>query len=288
MSRLRKTLKAVGVPAVMHLFRGGVTWACQRGLLPSGIRGYFPWRWAHEPFTIYGAGWKCPWVPTEFDGVGHIIFWSGLRQWEKETSPVMFEHLQRSRCFIDIGANCGIYSVLGCKINPRLAVIAVEPVPKICAALSNNVALNGFDSRVKILNVALGNLNGTVNFHEAEDATMGSLAVDGYRGQRGRVIQVECRTLDGIVEELDIQPDFVKIDVEGFAHVVLSGADYVLGRIRPRIVLEANPGDPAEAITEILLKHGYRFQHITDRGLKASDQIIPVEGLGNWLCVPAS
>jgi FkbM family methyltransferase len=220
--------------------------------------------------------------------VGHQIFWSGLRKWERETSPVILDNIRRSRCFIDVGANCGIYTVLGCSINLNVRVVAVEPVPKVCQALANNVAHNNLDSRVTILNVALGDTNGTASFHEAEDATMGSLAVDGYRGQRGRVIQVKCRTLDSIVEELNIEPDFLKIDVEGFEHLVLRGASRVLSKFRPRIVLEANPGDPAAAITHILSEHGYGFQNITDGGLERRSEIVPVEAYRNWLCVPIS
>ena len=117
---------------------------------------------------------------------------------------------------------------------------------------------------------------------------MGSLAVDGYRGQRGRVIQVKCGTLDSIVDELNIEPDFLKIDVEGFEHLVLSGASRVLSRFRPRIVLEANPGDKSAAVTEILSKHRYGFQNITATGLGRRSEIIPVEAFRNWLCVPDS
>jgi FkbM family methyltransferase len=287
MEGMRAILKALGLP-LLHPFRGWITWACQRGLLSSQVRWFLPWRWALEPFTIYGTGWKCRWSPTEFDAIGHQVFWSGLREWDRETSPVILENIRRSRCFIDVGANCGIYTVLGCTINPNVCVVAVEPVPKICQALAHNVTQNNLDSRVTILNVALGDSNGTVSFHEAEDSTMGSFALDGYRGQRGRVIQVKCRTLDSIVEELHIEPDFVKIDVEGFGHLVLSGASRVLSEFRPRIVLEANPGDPGTAMTQILSKHGYGFQNITDGGLERRSEIIPVEDYHNWLCVPTS
>jgi FkbM family methyltransferase len=288
MSRIRAAMKAVGLPRLLHPFRGPITWACQGGLLPSGVRKSLPWRWVLEPFTIYGKGWRCRWFPTEFDAIGHILFWSGLRQWEKETSPVILDHIRRSRCFVDVGANCGIYTVLGCAINPDVRVVAVEPVPKIFAALANNVTQNHFDGRVTLLNVAFGNANETVAFHEAEGATMGSLAVDGYHGQRGKVIQVQCRTLDSIVEELHLEPDFLKIDVEGFEHVVLSGASRTLSEYRPRIVLEANPGDPAGAMTEILSKYGYGFYNITDHGLDKRDEIVPVEAYHNWLCIPKS
>jgi Methyltransferase FkbM domain len=112
--------------------------------------------------------------------------------------------------------------------------------------------------------------------------------VDGYRGQRGRVIEVKCRTLDSIVEELNIEPDFLKIDVEGFGHLVLSGASQLLSKFRPHIVLEANRGDPGTAMTQILLHHGYGFHNITDNSLKRRSEIIPVDAYPNWLCVPIS
>ena len=166
--------------------------------------------------------------------------------------------------------------------------MAVEPVPKICEALTRNVKVNHFDNRVKILNIALGESNGVVSFHEAEDSTMGSLAVDGYQGQRGRLIEVQCRILDSVVEELKIEPDFMKIDVEGFEHIVLSGATAMLNKYHPRIVLEANPGDRADLVTEILSRHGYSFHNITDGGLEKRSEIQPREDFRNWLCVPAS
>jgi len=288
LERTRTTLKALGVLHLLHPFRGPITWACQRGILPSGVRRYLPWRWVLEPFTIYGTGWRCRWFPTDFDNVGHRIFWSGLREWERETAPVILENIRRSRCFIDVGANCGIYTVLGCQINPGVRVVAVEPVPRICAALAHNVAMNNLTSRVTVLNVALGDRDGVVPFHEAEDPTMGSLAAGGYQGQPGRVIHVKCRTLDSIVEDLGIEPDFIKIDVEGFEHLVLAGGSQVLSKFRPYIVLEANPGDPGEAMTQILSKYGYGFQIITDSGLQRRSKIIPDESYRNWLCVPTN
>jgi FkbM family methyltransferase len=284
--QIRKLLKTLGAPSLLRPLRGPVTWACQRGILSSGVRRFLPWRWVLDPFTIYGGQWKCQWFPTEFDAVGHEIFWSGLRRWENETAPIILDYVKRSRCFLDVGANCGIYTVMGCSANTAVHVVAVEPVPRVFAALARNVSQNGLDGRVTILNVALGDSEGRVPFHEAEDSTMGSLAVEGYLGQKGKVIEVRCRTLDSIVEELKIAPDFIKIDVEGFEHLVLRGASQVLGKFRPPIVLEANPGGPSEEINQILSGYGYGFQIITDSGLESRSGIIPVGTFRNWLCTP--
>jgi FkbM family methyltransferase len=271
---------------LLRPLRRPITWACQRGLLSSAVHKFLPWRWALEPFTIYGAGWKCRWFPTEFDAVGQRVFWSGLRQWEKETAPVILDNVRQSRCFIDIGANCGIYTVLACTINQNVRVVAVEPVPRNYNALTNNVTQNHLQSRTTILNVALGESNGMVSFHEAKDATMGSLSVDGSAGQDGKIIQVSCRTLDSVVSELNVEPDFLKIDVEGFEDAVLTGASHVLEKFHPRIVLEANPGDPADRVTEILSRYGYDFNVITDSGPLRQPRIIPQDEFRNWLCVP--
>ncbi len=274
--------------AFLHPLRQPVTWACQHRLLPSRVRRLLPWRWAIEPFMIYGDGWKSQWYPAAFDDISHIIFWSGLHGYEKETIPVILDQVRQARCFIDIGANCGIYTVLGATVNPYARIVAIEPVPKICAALTNNVAQNKLDSRVTILNIAVGNSDGIADFHEAEDARMGSLAVHGYQGQAGRLIRVECRTLDSIVAELNIEPDFIKIDVEGFSDAVLSGASRLLERVRPRLVLEANPDDPCLEITQILTNHRYAMHLITDNGPEWREQIIPSAKYRNWLCLPLS
>jgi FkbM family methyltransferase len=272
----------------LHPLRQPVTWACQHRLLSSRIRNVLPWRWAIEPFTIYGNGWIAQWFPPDFDDITHQIFWSGLHDYEKETIPIILDEVRGARCFMDIGANCGIYTVLAAAVNPNARIVAVEPVPKICAALTNNVIQNRLNSRVTILNIAIGGFDGVVDFHEADDARMGSLAVQGYQGQAGRVIRVECRTLDSIVAELNIEPNFIKIDVEGFSDAVLSGASRLLDEVRPRIVLEANPGDSCLRITEILSDHRYSMHLITDGGPESREQIIPSAKYRNWLCLPSA
>ena len=115
---------------------------------------------------------------------------------------------------------------------------------------------------------------------------MGSLAVQGYQGQPGRLIRVQCRKLDSVASELNIEPDLIKIDAEGFSDAVLSGASRLLDKVRPRIVLEANPGDAVLRITEILTTHRYAMHLITDNGPELREEIIASAKYRNWLCLP--
>ena len=279
------SIKALGRAALSPL-REPVTWACQRGYLPSSVRKILPWRWVLEPFRIYGFGHTFLWHPTEFDSLGHLVFWEGIRRWESETVPVMLNELRAARCFMDIGANCGIYTVLGCLSNRSLHVIAVEPTDGPISALRRNAALNGVAERTTALQIAVGSQSGRVSFFRAEDATMSSLGTSGYQGQRGEVIEVECCTLDELVSQLNVVPDLLKIDVEGHEHEVLSGASDVLKRMRPRIILEANPGDRSDLVSDILESSGYTFSILTDRGAERRPRVEADQRFRNWLCTP--
>jgi FkbM family methyltransferase len=131
-------------------------------------------------------------VPAEFDDISHIIFWSGLHGYEKETIPVILDQVRQARCFIDVGANCGIYTVLGATVNPYTRIVAIEPVPKICAALTNNVSQNKLDSRVTILNIAVEEAIFT-----SRGCRRGAWRYTGT-SQAGRLIRVNA-ALDSIV-----------------------------------------------------------------------------------------
>lgn len=63
--------------------------------------------------------------------IGSLLFWHGLDGYEPETSRTLRFLFERAATFIDIGANCGLYSILGPLWNPNLQVIAFEPVPEI-------------------------------------------------------------------------------------------------------------------------------------------------------------
>jgi FkbM family methyltransferase len=255
-------------------------------MLPLGARKFVPYRWATEPFTLYGDGWSCKYQSGPRDAIGHVLFLDGLRHWERETTGVFCDLLKTSRCFLDVGANFGIYTLIGCSINPSLQVIALEPVPAISAALRENVQCNGFENRVTVMQAAASKEEGWLPFHESDEPTMGSLNVEGYQGFSGKVIQVRVVTLDS----LNVKPDLIKIDVEGFEDVVLEGAEQLLAICRPRIILEANPDGSYKRVTQILRRHGYGFQHLTPSGPRAAEVIQPNAGehFCNWLCLPPS
>jgi FkbM family methyltransferase len=264
--------------------RTPVTWLAQHGLLSDGVKRLVPWRWSASPFTIYGDGWTCRYHSSPVDAIGQEIFYSGFRNWERETVSIFLKLIKESQCFIDVGANCGIYTLLACAVNPNVRVVAIEPVPRIHAALLNNVQSNHLQNRVQVIRSAASNAEGMVPFHESEDATMGSLAVAGYQGVSGKVIEVKTIRLDSLA----LRPDLIKIDVEGFEDLVLEGGSALIASCRPKIILEANPDGPYKRVGEILGGAGYHFFHLEPAGPIAASIIEPdsKSEFRNWLCLP--
>ena len=267
--------------------RRPVSWALQRGVLPPKVRTVLPWTWCFGSFTIRGEGVACRYQSNPVDTIGQTIFWSGLRAWERETLPVFLSRIRAAHCFVDIGANCGIYTMLACAANPRIQVLAVEPVPKLYKCLEANVRFGHYEERVHLAQVAVSKSNGRAQFHESIDPTMGSLLTSGYQGKPGTLIDVATTTLDHLLAETALVPDFIKIDVESFEDVVLEGADYALSYYRPALVLEANPDGPYRRLTEILTSYGYAFYHLLEQGPVLKGRIEPNGwDFRNWLCTP--
>ena len=119
--------------------------------------------------------------------------------------------------FIDIGANCGFYSLRIAKaLGGKGRVIAIEPHPVVRQRFEYNVNINS----TKIINIhscAIGDCNGHVKFEEsAKNFGINRVSEKG-------TIDVKMRTLLDVVEDEHLEGiDAIKVDVEGFEDRVLA------------------------------------------------------------------
>ncbi len=274
---------AAGVAPVRAALRRG----SKAGLVPGPIWRRLP---VETDFAIhFPEGLSFRYLSTAYDGIGRQLFWKGERWWEYETTALFARLARRAALSLDIGANTGFYTLLAAAANPDGRVIAFEPVPRLRERLHQNVALNGWDHRCAVRAEAVSAEPGRTQLHVPDQAVPTSASLDpaGYRGLKGQLIDVDITTVDRAVPE-DQRVDLIKIDVEGFEHTVLAGAERVLVRDRPIIVLEVNPGGPAREIQALLTPRGYRFHHLLEDGPRPVAEIVPDERVHcrNFLCVP--
>lgn len=184
--------------------------------------------------------------------IATCLYWHGLDGHEPETSRTLRFLFERSATFIDVGANYGFYSILGALWNPKLRVVAFEPVPQICQGLRQNIGLNRLQDRIVCENLALADRSGKATFFlpgwedqgaEGKDLdSAGTLVADGWQARNNSPrIQVETVRFDDYERHRPMRVDLIKIDVEDFEADVLAGMQEVIKRDRPFIVCEVLP-----------------------------------------------
>lgn len=167
----------------------------------------------------------------------------------------------------DVGAHVGYYTVLSSFLaGPCGQVIAFEPLPANLKFLRRHVRLNGCDN-VRILENCVGEGSCMARFDDSHGTGVGHLACEG-------TLEVQVRSLDEMVEsgELPI-PQFIKIDVEGAELLVLSGAQRLLRRQHPILILSTHSDDLDRACLERLFEFGYDVEHLEPDVLVAKIKI---------------
>ncbi|MBM3506241.1 MAG: FkbM family methyltransferase [Alphaproteobacteria bacterium] len=145
------------------------------------------------------------------------------------------------KCVLDIGAHIGLVSL---PVSSVLAaggrVFAFEPAEGNLHYLRRHVSLNRF-ANVEVVDCLVGSVerDEVSFFEEGGDSGLNSMA----RPTRTGFAETKRRqvTVDGFCASRSLQPDVIKIDVEGAELDVLRGARNVLGFVRPRIVLSVHP-----------------------------------------------
>jgi FkbM family methyltransferase len=181
----------------------------------------------------------------------------GFEDAEIDIASALCGALYPGRCVVDVGANVGLHSLAWSRLAQ---VVALEPAPETFARLVANVAANGLQDRIRTLCTAAGDSLGDVDFFVAADSGFSSLKNTHHAPIREQ-IKVPCTTLDALAADLPGPVGLLKIDVEGLERTVIAGADKLLRRDRPVMMVEifgcydSNP-DP-EGTVEDILAYGY-------------------------------
>ena len=123
--------------------------------------------------------------------------------------------------FLDVGACMGSWTIPAILMGAK--VIAIEPSKSFATLLKSNLAINGMEAEAQIMQIAAWNADG-------------NLAFDGWFSGRGDDI-IQARRIDG----LDLPYiDFIKIDVEMSELQVLEGAQGLIKRDKPAVLVECH------------------------------------------------
>ncbi len=137
--------------------------------------------------------------------------------------------------FVDVGANLGFYSILASAYCTAGTVIAIEMDPRLIGEIQKNVALGNLKNVQIVSAAASESTGGLVRFqaHQAGNLSTNTIINDPVEtGQPSSPISVVSVAIDDLLSQLNITPDFMKVDVEGHEASVLKGMQNTLPQLR--------------------------------------------------------
>jgi FkbM family methyltransferase len=146
---------------------------------------------------------------------------------------------------LDIGANCGIATIILAKQNPNSIIYSFEPDSKVFNILKTNVELNNLKN-VKLFNKAVTKKEDSkkmLMLHPectGGNTTCASIkSLENYYNAKIQCIEVECISLDEIIETNNISTiNLLKIDCEGAEYEILYNSNYFKSGIVENMVGE--------------------------------------------------
>jgi FkbM family methyltransferase len=181
----------------------------------------------------------------------------------------IIQSLHPKDCFWDIGSFIGTLSIFAAQHCKSGRVISIEPDPEFFARVLRHIELNKLNNVIPI-NVGIADKSGTMKLNSSGvkgwAPSFFSKGLDDY-------IDVPVITIDEFcAEHPELEPDIIKIDVEGFEGKVIRGANNTLSRKKLRMIfLELHPvflSENKEPIGEILTTlemKGFKLQGFEGR-----------------------
>ena len=177
------------------------------------------------------------------------------------------DQFKSNTVFLDVGANVGLYSIYAAKTK-NTTVYAFEPSFFNLEYLARNIFINGLSEKINIIPLALNNTTGINPFHLTSTEWGGALSTfDQKFDDSGKEMHPEFvyKTtgidLDTLSKLLQLEKaDYVKIDVDGLEHIILSGAKNTLKNAREILVeINDNFSEQREVSNKILVELGFQL-----------------------------
>ena len=169
----------------------------------------------------------------------------------------------------DVGSSYGDWAILWAKKYGAF-VYAFEPLQRNLEIIHKNIIINNVQDRINIMDSLVGD-GSLLSFKEGGDMITWS---------NNSLVHRYSDRLDDIFNLgwLGRNPDILKIDVEGFEHNVLLGAELLVMKFHPKIIIETHSSILRKQCTELLQNLGYTLKH-AGRTVKGEDWMDEVTNL---------
>jgi FkbM family methyltransferase len=227
--------------------------------------------------------------------------WRRNRRWAKHEpeTPYLADLLSGSPVCLHIGASDGRHSYVMTQVAPKARIHAFEPSAFAYEVLKTCMAWHGIADRVTTVHAAVSDHSGEMFLvtpkkmsgrlgrayaflSETTPRAEGPVRPD-LQDQGAEVQPTPVVTIDGYCERLGLnRVDFIRMDIEGAEQKALIGAQGVIDRDRPHVLLEIHPpmlegrfGGSADAVVALFRSRGYRMFALNGDRLEERTTVAP-------------
>jgi len=156
------------------------------------------------------------------------------------------DNFKKKIIFWDIGANIGLYSIYNALKNKQSLTISFEPSLQNLRVLSRNISINNLKNSIHIMPIALSDRTNKFQLMKEnsfeEGSALNSFGInynfEGKRFKSKNNYSTYGTSLNSLVENYILKiPNYIKIDVDGIEHLILSGFDKYLSNKKIKSVL---------------------------------------------------
>lgn len=209
------------------------------------------------------------------------VFWNGLENYEYMN---LFQKLiPKFNCYIDIGANVGLYSIMAKANNPTIQIHCFEPAPGIYNVLKKNIEINKYND-INLHKIALSNDSGYVDFFVVKNpkypfiknnlAGVGNLKYIPENVVMKK-IKVQSSKFDDYINihDLENKQILVKMDTEGTEDMIIEGMKEFIGLCRPIIICETLFNKIENKLNDLMISHNYSFFNFVNGSIQKVNTI---------------
>ncbi|MBG6212006.1 FkbM family methyltransferase [Labrenzia sp. EL_126] len=240
--------------------------------------------------TLRTAQTFFPWGVNLKHKMMNAYYWVTKKPFEPEFNFLRQFDFPPNECFIDVGSNRGQSIAAMMLFHQNVEIVAFEPRRSTYSLLQ--AFAKDFDN-VKILNEGLGTEKGSCTLYtpsyrgyvfDGLSSTVFEEAEGWLNPQRIYFFDPSKLTVQteeifiSTLDAYDLNPAFMKIDVQGAEESVLSGAANTIAKSKPVIMIELSP---EKDFLKVLEKYGYGQYHFDENGLREG-----IEGANNGIFIP--
>ena len=163
------------------------------------------------------------------DHIGQLYYVRELLESDREATfiALLKSSIRDGMTVVEGGAHMGYVTLQSARAaGPDGRVFTFEPNPRAIPLIQHNLAVNGLDDRVTVVQLALADAPGAHSFYLSGGGDTSSLHVPDGASEH---IEVGVTTLDTWLDR-SVLVDVVKLDIEGAEVAALRGMSETLGR----------------------------------------------------------